>query len=64
MGERCWTGHAQGLVETGVREEKGDLGLLAGTDTKRRKVHNAMRTIASRGFLQREGCESGLPCYH
>lgn len=50
MGERCWTGHAQGLVETGVREKKGDLGLLAGTDTKRRKVHNAVRTIASRGF--------------
>ena len=43
MEERCWTGHAQGLMETGVREKKGDLGLLAGTDVNKGKVHSAMR---------------------
>lgn len=43
MEERCWTGHAQGLMETGVREKKGDLGLPAGTDMNRGKVHNAVR---------------------
>lgn len=30
-------------METGVRYKTGDLGLLAGTDMNRGKVHNARR---------------------
>lgn len=61
VGERIWTGDVQGLMEIRVREMKGDLELLAGTDVNRRKVHNAIRLGRLKAISNGKAVSPGLP---
>lgn len=51
----------QGLMEIRVREMKGDLELLAGTDVNRRKVHNAIRLGRLKAISNGKAVSPGLP---